>query len=317
MGQLLHGRARTTVATRKEIQQTQLSIQKIARKYSINPKTAAKWKKRSYTHDAPMGPKKPRSTSLSQEQEASVVAFRKHTLLPLDDCLYALKEAIPNLTRSSLHRCLKRHGINRLPQYNKTQKSPKKKFKKYPIGYFHVDITTVRTEQGTLYLFVAIDRTSKYVYVELHARMTALIASDFLFHLLVAVPYKVHTILTDNGIQFTYRATDKAIKLHPFKRVCIDHGIDHRLTKIAHPWTNGQVERMNGLLKTATVKSYHYTSHDQLKGHLYSFVLAYNQAKRLKALKGLTPYEYIMEIWKKEPHRFNVNPKHFNVELNI
>ena len=136
MGQLLHVLARTMFATRKEIQQTQLSIQKIALKYAINPKTAAKWKKRSYTHDSPMGAKKP---------ETAVVAFRKPIQLPLDDCLYALKEAIPNLTRSGLHRCLKRHGSGRLPQYNKTHKSPKKKFKKYPIDYYHVDITTVRT----------------------------------------------------------------------------------------------------------------------------------------------------------------------------
>ena len=57
------------------------------------------------------GQKDPRSTVLSIEEEAIVVAFRKHTLLPLDDCLYA-----PRLTRSSLHRCYQRHGISRLPE---------------------------------------------------------------------------------------------------------------------------------------------------------------------------------------------------------
>jgi hypothetical protein len=91
-----------------------------------------------------MGPKAPRSTVLSPEEEGIVVAFRKYTLLPLDDCLYALQATIPNLTRSSLHRCLKRHGINRLPEIA-GDKSSKKPFKRYPIGYFHIDIAEVRT----------------------------------------------------------------------------------------------------------------------------------------------------------------------------
>jgi hypothetical protein len=60
--------------------------------------------------------KDPHSTVLSIEDEAVIVAFRRHTLLPLDDCLYALQATIPHLTRSSLHRCLQRHGISRLPE---------------------------------------------------------------------------------------------------------------------------------------------------------------------------------------------------------
>jgi len=104
-----------------------------------------------------------------------IVAFRRHTLLPLDDCLYALQPTIPHLTRSSLHRCLQRHGISRLPQIE-GEASPKSKFKAYPIGYFHIDIAEVRTAEGKLYLLVAIDRTSKFAFVELHekvARQTA------------------------------------------------------------------------------------------------------------------------------------------------
>lgn len=62
-----------------------------------------------------MGPKEPRSSVLSLEDEAVIMAFRRHTLLPLDDCLYALQPSLPHLTRSSLHRCLQRHGISRLP----------------------------------------------------------------------------------------------------------------------------------------------------------------------------------------------------------
>src|SRR5262249_34742477 len=123
------------------------------------------WKKRSFVADLPTGPKRPSSTVLSIEEEAIVVAFRRHTLLPLDDCLYALQPTIPHLTRSSLHRCLKRHGISRLPQVE-NESAGKRKFKTYPIGYFHIDIAEVRTAEGKLYLFVAIDRTSKFAFVE-------------------------------------------------------------------------------------------------------------------------------------------------------
>src|SRR3984885_11724828 len=129
--------------------------------------------------DLATGPKAPRSTVLSVEEEAVIVAFRKHTLLPLDDCLYALQPTIPHLTRSSLHRCLQRHGISRLPQVE-GEASAKRKFKAYPIGYFHIDLAEVRTAQGKLYLIVAIDRTSKFAFVELHEKVARRTAGDFL-----------------------------------------------------------------------------------------------------------------------------------------
>src|SRR6202162_5073484 len=265
MGQVLHGSARTTEALRRAIQHSQASIRLLAERYGINPKTVAKWKRRTHVADAPMGPKEPGSTILSKEEEAIIVAFRKHTLLPLDDCLYALQSTIPRLTRSSLHRCLQRHGISGLPEL-KGDKPDRKKFKRYPIGYFHIDITEVRTEEGKLYLFVAIDRTSKFAYAELHEKANRLIATDFLKALIKAVPYKIHTVLTDNGIQFTDLPKNRLgptarWRVHMFDMLCDANGIEHKLTKPNHPWTNGQVERMNRTLKDATVKRYHYGTH--------------------------------------------------------
>jgi transposase InsO family protein len=111
--------------------------------------------------------------------------------------------------------------------------------------------------------------------------------------LIAAVPYKIHTVLTDNGIQFTNQQRHKYAFLHLFDRICQQHSIEHRLTKPNHPWTNGQVERMNRTLKDATVNRYYYDNHQQLREHLQTFMLAYNCAKRLKTLGGLTPYEYI------------------------
>jgi len=261
-----------------------------------------------------MGPKQKQSTVLSVEEETLIVAFRKHTLLPLDDCLYTLQEAIPHLTRSALHRCLQRHGISRLPQMA-DQAAKKKRFKKYPIGYFHIDIAEVRTEEGKLHLFVAIDRTSKFAFTELHERATRPIAAEFLRHLIAAVPYKIHTILTDNGIQFANRKKDRYAFKVIFDLICAKNGIDHRLTKPNHPWTNGQVERMNRTLKEATVYRYYYDTHQQLRDHLTTFLMAYNFAKRLKTLKGLTPYEFICRQWQNQPERFTHDPSHHTLGL--
>jgi len=315
MGQILHGSATTTEAVRRAIQNSQESLRQLAKRYGINQKTVAKWKKRTSVGDLPTGPKEPHSTVLSIEEEAIIVAFRRHTLLPLDDCLYALQPTIPHLTRSSLHRCLQRHGISRLPDMD-GDKPDRKKFKRYPIGYFHIDIAEVQTAEGKLYLFVAIDRTSKFAYVELHPRATKLIAAAFLGHLIAAVPYAIHTVLTDNGIQFANREKDRTAMAHIFGRTCRDNGIEHRTTKVKHPWTNGQVERMNRTIKEATVKRFHYDDHAQLAAHLVDFIAAYNFGRRLNTLKGLTPYEYICKIWTVEPERFTFNPIHQMPGLN-
>ena len=314
MGQILHGSAKTTHAVRALIQRSQASNAALSRTLGINVKTVAKWRKRDHVADAQMGPKEVHSTVLSIEEEAVIVAFRRHTLLPLDDCLYALQPTIPHLTRSSLHRCLQRHGISRLPEVEGGK--PKKKFRRYPIGYFHIDIAEVRTGEGKIRLFVAIDRTSKFAYVELHKRAGKMVAAQFLRNLIAAVPYRIHTVLTDNGIQFTNRKQDRFAFEHIFSRVCRENDIDQRLTKVNHPWTNGQVERMNRTIKEATVKRYHYDTHSQLETHVTDFIAAYNYARRLKTLQGLTPFEYICKIWTSEPERFTVDPTHHTLGPN-
>ena len=138
MAQILHGSATTTEAIRRAIQHSQASLRALSRRYGINQKTVAKWKRRTSVADIPTGAKNARSTVLSVEEEAVVVAFRRHTLLPLDDCLYALQPTIPHLTRSSLHRCLQRNGISQLPK-GEGEASAKRQFKVYPIGYFHIE----------------------------------------------------------------------------------------------------------------------------------------------------------------------------------
>ena len=87
MGQLLHGSARTSAAVRHAIPQRQESLAKRAKRSDVTPKTGAKWQQRAHVHDAPMGPKQCHATVLTREAEALIVAFRRHTRLPLDDCL--------------------------------------------------------------------------------------------------------------------------------------------------------------------------------------------------------------------------------------
>jgi hypothetical protein len=92
------------------------------------------------------------------------VAFRRHTLLPLDDCLYALQPWIPHLTRSALHRCLQRHGISRPPEIER-EEPKRQKFKRYPIGLFHIDVAEVKTADRKMYIFVSIDLTIKFAII--------------------------------------------------------------------------------------------------------------------------------------------------------
>jgi hypothetical protein len=179
-----------------------------------------------------------------------------------------------------LHRCLQRHGISRLPDLE-GDKPAKKKFKSYPIGFFHIDIAEVRTGEGKLYLFVAIDRTLKFAVARLCEEATRRSACQFLEQVLIVVPYKLHTILTDRaiegatgpspmarGIQFAEQPRNRGTvlsRLSRFDMICEANGIEHRLTKPNHPWseedqgtvqwtvtpTNGQVERMNRTIKDA------------------------------------------------------------------
>jgi hypothetical protein len=164
MAQLLHGSATTTARLRTLFQTCTEPATVLARRYGVNPKTVRKWRRRDSVEDRPMGPRERRSTTLTELEEAAVVAFRVQTRLPLDDVYVALRASIPALTRSSLHRCLQRQGVSRLPRTPKQQRG---QFASYEIGYFHLDIAEVRTAREKAYLFVAVDRTSKLAFARI------------------------------------------------------------------------------------------------------------------------------------------------------
>ena len=102
MATMLHGSARTTPRIRAELQRSQEKTSVLAQRYGLSRTTVTKWRTRTTTSDAPMGPAKPRSTVLSPAEEAVIVEFRRRTLLPLDDVMGCLRESIPKLSRSSL-----------------------------------------------------------------------------------------------------------------------------------------------------------------------------------------------------------------------
>ena len=214
------------------------------------------------------------------EQEAIIVIFRLYTLLPLDDCLYALQPSIPDLTRSSLHSCFQRHGIcaaqgrERQPKRTKVQVLSRLATS--------TSIWPKRTEKGELYMFVAIDGPSSWSTPNLQKAANG-DTRRLPDRLTKAVPYKIHTILTDNGIQFTTGRRRIRVPLiieamangERFSGDAFEYALarkQHRLpaTKLNHPWTNGQVERMNRTIKEATVKPYYYQSHDHLRRHLHT-----------------------------------------------
>jgi hypothetical protein len=187
----------------------------------------------------------------------------------------------------------------------------KKKFKVYPIGSLHIEIAEVQTGEGKLYLFVAIDRTSKFALVKLHEKATTK-SSAFLRRVIAAVPYKIHTVLTDNGIQFTTpgaggsasvikeaMATGELFRAHAIELTCAKNDIDTRLIKPKQPWTS-QVERINRIVNEATAQRLCYESYKQLPTPC-CFVAAYNFDRILKTLRDLMPFEHIYKIWTSQP----------------
>lgn len=223
MRSVLHGSARTTPRIRAELhkrsQGAEDSARALATRYRLHPKTVLKWRHRPTTRDAPMGPRHVHSAALSPLEEAAVVEFRRRTLL----------------SRSALHRCLLRHGISRLPP-SLERASKRGRFAETKIGYVHVDASEVCSAAGKLHLFLAIDRVSKFTYVELHPRATMLTGAAFLRGVIKAFPYAIHTVLTDNGIAFAdsprYRhGVTAQLRGHAFDRVCRRYGILHKVTR--------------------------------------------------------------------------------------
>src|SRR5205085_2459987 len=197
----LHANAATTPKTRAYIQRSKKSVVELAADLGVSETTIRRWRGRTSVTDRSHTPKK-LTSSLSPMAEALVCELRTKLWLPLDDITEVMRRCVnAKLSRSAIHRCLVRHGLNRRP---KPDKPPIGVFEEAPIGFIHVDLKHLPAlERHRSYAFVAIDRATRYVYLEIHPNRDADTAAGFLKRFLQHFPHRVHTILTDNGSQLT------------------------------------------------------------------------------------------------------------------
>ena len=318
MAATIHANARTTPKIRAEIQAAPPSVSNaaLARRFGVTKATVAKWRCRDQVHDGSHRPHR-LNTTLTEAQEAVVVAVRELLLLPLDDLLVVAWEFLnPNLSRSALDRCLRRHGVNNLKAMLREQEGeaasdkPYKSFKDYEPGFVHVDIKylpQMAGESARSYLFVAIDRATRWVYLEIRKDKSARSARAFLNKLIQAAPFKIQKILTDNDKAFTDRFSAagerKPTGTHPFDVLCQAHGIEHRLIKPRRPQTNGMVERFNGRI-AEILQTTRFDSSKDLKQTLLNYREVYNHHIPQRALGHVTPIQALKQWQQKRPEIF-------------
>jgi transposase InsO family protein len=313
MSTRIHPQARTTPKIRQEIKDSGLSDRQAAKVFNITRATAAKWLKRDDVQD-----RSHRAhtlhTTLSATQEAIVLSLRQTLYLPLDDLLYITRQYInPEVSRSGIARLLKREGMARLedviPKAEGEIISAKKTFKDYEPGFLHIDIKylpQMPDETSRRYLFVAIDRATRWVFLHIYGDMTDCSSVDFLRRLKLASPIKISKILTDNGSQFTDRFTTKDKKpsgRHAFDKVCVGMGIEHRLAPPRHPQTNGMVERFNGRI-SELLQQTRFDSSADLETTLLNYLKLYNHHIPQRAIGSTTPIHALKEWQQRKPELF-------------
>jgi len=310
----LHANATTTPKVRGYIQQSPLSDRKLAAELGVSIGTVRRWRQRNTVADLSHMPHR-LQTTLSPAQERLVVELRQLLELPLDDLLVVTREFIhPAVSRSGLARCLSRHGLEDLrtlkAQRTAAQTAPAKSFKAYEPGYVHVDVKYLPKLNGAprQYLFVAIDRASRWVYVAVKPNKCAHTAKAFFKAVIQAAPFKLQKLLTDNGKEFTDRFTPQGEReptgRHPVDQVCAQEQIEHRLTPPRRPQTNGMVERFNGRI-SEILTTHRFDSSFDLTQTLQRYVYLYNYQIPQKNLNHKTPIA-TLQAWKEtHPQLFN------------
>jgi transposase InsO family protein len=311
----LHKQATTTPKIRAEIQASTEAAWIVGERYGISEQTVWKWRKRDSVLDRSHTPHR-LQTTLTPAQEAVAVELRRLLLLPLDDLLAVVREFLnPQVSRSGLDRCLRRHGVGKLKDLKpKAPKPAHKPFKAYVPGYLHIDVKylpQMADEERRRYLFVAIDRATRWVFVRVYPAKTAANARRFLRDLERAAPMKITRVLTDNGKEFTDRLFGlrrrAATGSHAFDRLCAELGIEHRLAPPMRPATNGMVERFNGRIEDV-LQSHHFGSREDLEQTLLRYVRLYNTQLPQAALKGRTPIEALGDWHREQPQLFKRRP---------
>lgn len=311
----VHPEARTTPKTRAEIQVAAGSTREVAERFNVSTGTVRKWQSRTEVQDRSHRPNK-LSTTLSPAQEAIVVELRRLLMLPLDDLFVITREFInEKVSRAGLGRTLRRHGVSQLRELREVQDGadaapvPRKSFKDYEPGFVHIDIKylpQMPDEDQRRYLFVAIDRATRWVFLHLYPDQSEASSCDFLWRVHQAAPMKIAKVLTDNGSQFTDRFTSKrkqASGEHAFDRRCRGLQIEHRLAPPRHPQTNGMVERFNARIGEV-VDQTRFKSAAELEATLLQYVRTYNHHIPQRALDHLTPTQAVKKWRASRPELF-------------
>lgn len=312
----LHANATTTPKSRRYIQASDQAVAVLARELGVTQDTVRRWKRRENVADASHTPHR-LATTLTPAQEVVVVELRKTLFLGLDDLLVVTREFLnPAVSRSGLDRCLRRHGVSNLKRLlpeEDAAKEPVKAFKAYAPGFVHIDIKylpQMPDEARHRSLFVAIDRATRWVYVELRASKSARTAEAFLKAVHTKAPFKIEKILTDNDKAFTDRFSRsgerKPSGAHLFDQRCAELGIAHRLIRPRHPQTNGMVERFNGRIADV-LRTNHFDSSASLEATLKRFVHLYNHHIPQQVLNYRTPIAALKDWQSKAPDRFQKN----------
>jgi len=237
MLQKLHQNAKTNYAIRREIQSSSQPIAFLTRKFNLSWLTVKKWKERKFVEDKSSRPDKLR-ISLTKYQEDLILFERKKFKKSIEEIYLTLEEIIPNLYPVKIFRCLARYGLSILPEELVKAERQIKRFRKYSIGFLHIDtLYTPKINKKRWYVFTAIDRVSKIAFIQISERKTKEMGARFLEDVLVFYPYPFHYILTDNGLEFCYKALYRKTKtIHPFVKICKTNKIQHRTIKFRHPF---------------------------------------------------------------------------------
>jgi hypothetical protein len=306
MLQKLHKNAKTNYHIREYIKTSNKPLSEIAKELNLNVKTVRKWRHRNDLSDKSSKPIRLR-TNLTPYQEDLIVYERRAHKKTLFEIWDTLDKVIVNLYPMKIYRVLDRWGLSVLPKELTEADRLVKKFRKYTIGYLHIDL--IYTPKFVLpdgtkkrwYVFTCIDRISKIAFVFLSERKSQYMGKTFLEKVIKFYPYRINYILTDNGLEFTYKAKAAKTKLiHPFDKVCRIHKIKHRLIKFAHPWTNGMVERFNQKIKQNVIRRYLFDNVKELEIKLISYVNRYNFDLKLQQLDRKSPVSYLVERFNKQ-----------------
>jgi transposase InsO family protein len=304
----IHANATTTPKTRALIQASDQPVAVLARQFGVSETTIRRWRRRTTTEDR-SHTRHRLGQATTPLDEALIAELRTRAGLGLDDITEVMQRCVhPGLSRGSVWRALRRAGLS-APQ--RRGAVPAARFDETSFGYVHVDLKYLGKLQGRgEFAFVAIERTTRFVHLEVLPDRAGATAAAALQRFLEAFPGRVHTVLTDNGFEFTDRFRDgnrdgaaaRPTGRHPFDAVCAGHGIRHRLTRPYRPQTNGMAERFNRRIAEAldalppvratSRTRTKFADHAQRTAFLLAFVHDYNRT-RLRCLAYTAPLDVL------------------------